>query len=238
MTLIGGSIDRPKLIDVLEVKPDTYKPGDTEELTDLLARTHPEREKRNTAYEDACNYEQQLAQTIAEVDTLKTQAVSEANSLLVSSADEIIACGAVCSARKLAALLRPVQDTVDIYQQAHDLLTFKRIPAARIQRLEAYLQFKRAEETEWSIAACLSQARTIEKLVNAGIFQNENRIALISEQTETLRQHASEASRQVRAAEDELRAERQRQTAAEQQRMATGAITRIEVASAVPVRGA
>jgi hypothetical protein len=142
-----------------------------------------------------------------------------------------------CDVTALAARLRPAQDQVQLLADAKDLLQFKRIPAGRIQTLEALLNLRRAEELLASIAASLSHAQTLNKLITAGIFRNDNRVAVISEQTEALRATAKEAARQTGMAEDALREERKRQATAVQQRMATGTITRAEVAASIPVYG-
>lgn len=157
--------------------------------------------------------------------------------MLLASADEVIAMTSSCDVTALAARLRPAQDQVQLLADAKDLLQFKRIPAGRIQTLEALLNLRRAEELLASIAASLSHAQTLNKLITAGIFRNDNRVAVISEQTEALRATAKEAARQTGMAEDALREERKRQATAVQQRMATGTITRAEVAASIPVYG-
>ena len=158
--------------------------------------------------------------------------------MLISSADEVIAMTSSCDVKALAARLRPAQDQVQLLTDAQDLLQFKRIPAARIQMLEAALKLRQVEELLACISASLSHARTLGKLITAGIFQNENRVAVINEETENLRALANEAGRQVRLAEVELKEAQQRQATLEQQRLATGTITRAEVASSIPIHSA
>ena len=226
------------LLDVLEVKVDTFKPEDVTALEQMAQQAAPEFQKRRAAHADAQDHERQLAQSLAEVNTMHADATQEARRMLVSSCDEVIALTSACDTTALAARLRPAQDQIQLLADARDLLNFKRIPAARIQMLEAALKLREIEELMASLAASLSHARTLGKLITAGIFQNENRVAVISEETENLRAFAKEATRLARLAEAELKEERQRQATAEQQRMSTGTITRAEVAATIPVHGA
>lgn len=233
MTMLGDG--RLSILDVLEVKIDTFKPEDVPALEEMARQALPEYKKRATAYAEAEEYERQLAGTMTELDGMRATAAAETQKLLVASADEIIGLTASCNVTALAARLRPVQDQLQLLTDAQDLLRYKREPAARIQTLEAVLNFRKLEELMASIAASLSHARTLSKLIKAGIFQNENRVAVISEETENLRGLAKEAARRVKLAEDGLREERKRQATLEQQRIATGQVTRAEVAAAIPV---
>lgn len=230
MSMIDQNVS---LLDVLEVKVDTFKPEDVTALEQMAQQAAPEFQKRNAAYADAKDHERQLAQSLAELNHMHADATQEAQRLLVASCDEAIALTIACDVTALAARLRPAQDQVQLLADARDMWVFKRIPAARIQMLEAVLKLREIEELLASLAASLSHARTLAKLIKAGIFQNENRIALISEETENLRALAKEATRLARLAQTELRDERQRQATAEQQRTATGQITRAEVAHAI-----
>lgn len=226
------------LLDVLEVKVDTFKPEDVTALEQMAQQAAPEFQKRRAAYADAQDHERQLAESLAELKRMHTDATEDARRMLVSSCDEIIALTSACDATALAARLRPAQDQIQLLADARDLLQFKRIPNARIQTLERCLKLREIEELLASLAASLSHARTLAKLIKAGIFQNENRVAVISEETENLRAFAKEATRLAKLAEAELREERQRQATTEQQRIATGTITRAEVASTIPIHGA
>jgi hypothetical protein len=228
----------PPGVDILEifrVRPDSYKPGDAAELEDMLLRVAPEREKRHAALTDASQYERQLVSTVPELEGLAAQAKLKLQQLLIPRLDEIVATTSACDVQGLAAQLRPVQDEHSLIQEAISLLLHRRIPAARLRRFEAALDMRKIEELEASLLANLAQARIIEKLTAAGVFQNENRVALIDESVERLRAIAKEAARQVGLAEDELREERKRQASIEQQRQASGQITRAEVFSAIPV---
>lgn len=236
MTMIGGP--NISVLDVLEVKVDTFKPGDVAELEEMARKAAPEYHKRSAAYTDAQDYERQTARALSELDGLHVQATQEAQRMLVASADEIITMTSACDVKALAARLRPAQDQVQLLTDAQDLLRYKRFPAVRIQTLEAALDLRRVEELLASITASLLHARTLAKLITAGIFQNENRVAVISEETENARAIAKEAGRQVKLAEEELREERQRQASTQQQRIATHQITRAEVAAAIPVHAA
>lgn len=222
------------VLDLLEVKPDTFKPEDVTELEQMAQRAAPEYHKRDTAYANAQESERQLTQTLGELDIMHTDATRRAQQLLLASAGEVIATVSCCDVTALATRLRPVQDEVQLLADAQDLLRFKRLPAARIATLEAAWNLRQIEELLASICAALSHARTLSKLITAGVFKNENRVAIVSEEVERLRATAREASRQVRLAEDDLRTERQRQASAEQTRMAHGMVTRAEVAAAIP----
>jgi len=235
MTMIGNG--HLTVLDLLEVRPDTFKPEDVTALEEMARETFPEYKKRMATHVGAQEYESQLARTLAELDGLHSQAAQEARHMLLASADEVISMTSTCDVTALATRLRPAQDQVQLLADAKDLLQFKRIPAGRIQTLEALLNLRRAEELLASIAASLSHAQTLNKLITAGIFRNDNRVAVISEQTEALRATAKEAARQTGMAEDALREERKRQATAVQQRMATGTITRAEVAASIPVYG-
>jgi hypothetical protein len=222
-------------LEMFETSPTTFKPGDVEVLVDMHEKTAPEYVIRRAAYLDACEWDEQLVKTLPVLEAMTATAKQQECQLFIASADEIISNTTACDVQGLAARMRPVQDQVALVEEAKNLLTFKRIPAARLGRLEAALNLRKIEALQASILASLSHARTIEKLVTAGVFQNENRVALISEFTERLRASAKEAARQVDLAEEALREERKRQLATEQVRMATGAITKAEAASAIPV---
>lgn len=226
------------VLDLLEVRPDSFKEGDIAELEGMAQRAVPEHAKRNTAYADAQESERQLTQTLGELDIMHKDATRRAQQLLLASAGEVIATVSCCDVTALATRLRPVQDEVQLLADAQDLLRFKRLPAARIATLEAALKLRQIEELLASICAALSHARQLSRMIKAGVLSDADRIGFVSQQTENLRATAREASRQVRLAEDDLRTERQRQASAEQTRMATGVITRAEVAAAIPTHGA
>ena len=164
---------------------------------------------------------------------LARKAREQEQRLLLECADELIAMTTSCDAKALAARLRPVRDQGELIQEAMNLLTHRRLPAARIARLETNLNLLKVRELLASLMASLSGAQTIAKLVKAGVFANENRIALISEETEQLRAAAVEAGRLVVQAEESLRDEKKRQLTTEQTRFAMGLITKAELASAI-----
>jgi hypothetical protein len=222
------------IYDVLKVSPTDFKDGEVDALKDMASKTPPEREKRDAAFVAACACETELEQTNAQLGALHTAAMQAESQILVSAMDELVSTTSACDARGLSASWRTAHDEVKLIQEAQNLLRFKRIPAAKLRRLEAKLALCKIESVEAHIAASLSHALTVEKLIVAGIFRNDNRIALVSEETERLRSIGKEADRQVGLAESALRDERSRQLTAEQGRMATGTITRAEIASAIP----
>jgi len=232
MTMIGNG--HLTVLDLLEVKPDTFKPEDVTALEEMARKAVPEYEKRMAAHVNAQEYEGQLTRTLIEVTGLHSQATEEAQHVLLASADEVISMTSACDVKALAARLRPAQDQVQLLADTKDLLQHKRIPAACIQTLEAALNLRKVEELLASIAASLSHARTLATLIKSGIFRNDNRVAVISEETEALRATAKTAAYQTGLAEEALREKRKRQLATEQTRKAKGEITRAEVAAAIP----
>lgn len=221
-----------------DINPMTFKPGNIETLADMFKKTIPEHAIRDAAHVEASQWEERLVKTRPALEAMRTTAKQQECRVFLASADEAISNTTACDVQGLAAMLRPIQDQTALIEEAMNLLTFKRIPAAREATLVAALSLRKIEALQASILASLSHARTIEKLVKAGIFQNENRVALISEETENLRASATEAARQVDLAEEALSEERKRQLETEQVRMATGAITKAEAASAIPVYAA
>jgi hypothetical protein len=220
--------------DIFGVSPQTFQESDVTNLKEWATKTPPEVKKRRAILEEARGHEQGLEGTLTEVNALGERATRVENQQLVAAMDEAISTGKDCDARSLAASWRTAHDESTIWQETANLLRFKRIPAARLRRLEAALALRKIEAVEAGVLANLSHAETIAKLVTAGVFRADNRVALINEETERLRAAAKECDRQVTLAEDALRSERARQLTAENARMIKGTLSRAEVASAIP----
>jgi hypothetical protein len=129
----------------------------------------------------------------------------------------------------LSERLRPLEYQISFITDAQDRLEV-RIAAARLRRLEAARESRKVESLKAQLMAAVSHGRTIAAM--KAVFDEEGAVAVVGQRTEALRAAAREAMRKVIAAENELREERNRQLAAEQARMAAGAVTKAEIASA------
>ncbi len=225
-TMLPGS---PDALALFETKND-LKPGDRGQLEDMLARVIPEREKREAAHRDSCDYINTLGKTASELAALHADVAASCARKRLAGWDEVIATVTACDTLGIAQTLAPMEHQLAFIADATDLLTFKRIPAARLAMLEARLNLRKIEALETQLMADISHARTLEKL--SGVFEAEGRVAFIGETTSALRRAAEEAARQVRVAEDALREERKKQLASEQQRFASGQVTRAEAVAA------
>ena len=116
----------------------------------------PEHEKRSVVHSDAEAYERQLMGIIPELEQMVIQAKREWQHLLVSSTTEVISNPSASDVRGLAEVLRPVQDQVALIEETKNLLHYRRIPAARLARLEAALNLRKIEELEFSLLAAIS----------------------------------------------------------------------------------
>jgi hypothetical protein len=221
-------------LEIFEVSPTTFQEGDVDTLNDIRAKAIPGCAARRAALDEASAHEQGSEETLGKVEALAECSRQTEKQVLVSIMDEAASTTDSCNVRGLASTWRTAHDETTVWQETANLLRFKRVPAARLRRLEASLSLRKIEAVLAGVLASLSHAETIAKLVTAGVFQNENRVALISEETERLRGQAKEADRQVALATDALRAEQTRQTVEEQRRLTCGQITRAEAATAVP----
>lgn len=203
------------------------------EYTALARDVGPEREACVSAEQEALDSLATMTRTVADLGTAIAGADTELRKAQASGWDEVIQNPA-SDTRGLAQLLRPLEDQLTIITDARDLLVHKRIPAARLHRIEATLALRKVEALEAQLLAAISHGRTVEAMRAAGVFEEEGEIGLIGRRTETLRAAAREKLRLVQLAEAELREERNRQLATEQARMAQGMVTRAEVASSIP----
>jgi hypothetical protein len=203
-------------------------------LDDMGTKVCPEVTKRSAALDVAIEHEHELTARFREVGERLTDSKARTAQALVDTCTEIVCMGSAADARTLGALWRASDDETVILSHTLDLLQHVRIPAARIARLEAALEFARVKELADSIAAALAHSKMLDKLIVAGVFDG-GRVGIVSEEVETLRAIAKEAARQVSLAEDELREERKRQQSARQQRLATGGVvTRAEISATIP----
>jgi hypothetical protein len=221
-------------LEIFEVSPTTFREGDVDTLKDIRDKAIPGCAARRAALDEASAHEQGSEETLGKVEALAERSRQTEKQVLVNIMDEAASTTDACDVQGLASTWRKAHDETTVWQETANLLRFKRIPAARLRRLEATLSLRKIEAVLAGVLASLSHAETIAKLVTAGVFQNENRVALISEETERARALSKECDRQVGLAEDALRDERTRQAVDEQRRVTVGAITRAEVASAIP----
>jgi hypothetical protein len=222
------------LLEVFAVTGQDFGEEKLAEYTALARDVGPEREACASAEQEARNNSATLGNTVAELTAVLATADTELRKAQASGWDEVIQNPA-CDTRALAELLRPLEDKLTIITDARDLLIHKRIPAARLHRLEANLALCKIESLEAQLLAAISHGRTVSAMRAAGVFEEEGELALIGRRTENLRAAAREKLRLVGLAEVDLRDERNRQLATEQGRMAHGGtVTRAEVASAIP----
>jgi hypothetical protein len=222
------------LLEVFAVTGQDFGKEKLEEYITLARDVGPEREKCLNTEREANDNLTTLTRTTGELTAAIGTASSELRKEQASAWDEVIQNPA-CDTRALSAHLRPLEDKVALIADARDLLVYKRIPAARLRRVEAVLATKRIEALEAQLLAAISHGRTIVAMKAAGVFEEEGELSLIGKRTEQLRAIAREKMRLVQVADADLREERKRQLATVQTRMAQGGmITRAEVASAIP----
>ena len=222
------------LLDVLDARPSDHTPQRTPALVDMGTQVAPELGKRRAALDAAIEHEQDLTRISRELDMRRIQAQEDCARLRIACCDELVGLGPAADAVALAGRLRPADDQVALLADALDLLRFQRIPAARLARKEFSLALRQIEELGASIEAALAQSKLLDKLIVAGVFDG-GRVGIIDERIEKLRAAAKECARQVGLAEESLRSERQTQATAQQTRMATGQVTRAEIAAAIPM---
>lgn len=221
------------LLDVFAVNGQDFGQEKLEEYTALARDVGPEREKCMSTEREASENLTSLSRTTGELSAAIATAVQDLRTEQASAWDEVIQNPA-SDTLALAGHLRPLEDKLAILTDARDLLVHKRIPAARLRRIEATLALRKIEALEAQLLAAISHGRTVEAMKAAGVFEEEGELALIGKRTEALRTAAREKMRLVNVADDELRDERKRQLVTEQTRMAHGMVTRAEVASTIP----
>lgn len=185
--------------------------------------------------ERACVDEvRQLSQTRGGLDALLTKLQEQFQKLWLPSLDELIDTLDACDSLALSERLQPHDYHIRFVTDAKGRVEV-RIRAARLRRLEATLERCKLEALEAQLLAVISHGRTVAAL--SAVFSEEGEVSVIGKRTETLRAIARSKMEQVAIAETELRAERNRQLAAEQVALAQGTITRAQVASTIPSLG-
>ena len=212
------------------------KPGDVskDQLTeaDTMAREVGPKLAQCVEAERAClNEERQLGQTRGGLDALLTKLRERFQKLWLPSLDELIDTLDACDSLALSERLQPHDYHIRFVADAKGRLEV-RIRAARLRRFQASLERCKIEALESQLLAVISHGRTVAAL--GPVFAEEGEVSVIGKRTEGLRAIAREKMRQVTLSENALRDERNRQLADEQARMATGTVTRAQVASAVP----
>jgi hypothetical protein len=232
LTMIGDG--RLTILDLFEerLKVEHFDASVILELERMAQEAKPEFEKRTKEYTSALEAERQLKRDLAELAALKKDASEQFTTQLMVSAHEAASTLSTCDASSVASRLRAIQDTLQLWQDAEDLLLYIQIPAARLKMLEAVLALRQGEELMANLAAGLTHARTVNALIQGGIYRADNRVGIVSQEVEELRAFANEAGRLTKLAESELRDYQQRKTAATQMRMANALLTRVEAASA------
>ncbi len=221
------------MLDMIEdrLKFDQFEPTVIPELERMGAESLPVLEQRAKDYNAALEAEQQLKGDIAEVARLKQDASARFKGQLLTCTDEAAATLSACDAASVASRLRTIQDELTLWQDTEDLLAYVRVPAAHLKSLKSALALREIEELVANISAGLVHARTLNALIQGGVYRADNRVGIISEEVERLRAVATEAGRLTKLAASELAEETARQTATTQMRMANALVTRVEAAS-------
>jgi hypothetical protein len=199
--------------------------------TEMALAVGPKREERIQAEASAFEDERLLSQTRGTITALLEGLNLQLGKLWISSWDELIDNPDACDSLALSERLQPLEYQITFLTDTKNRLEV-RIRAARLMRLEATLERRKIESLDAQLLAAISRLRTLNAM--QAVREEEGSAMVIGKRTETLRQAAREAARQVSLAEDALRQERNAQLSAEQARMATGTVSRAEAASAVP----
>lgn len=112
-----------------------------------------------------------------------------------------------------------------LQQDVLDAIEYVLLPRALDSKLESWRDLKRFEHLECSLYAALSHATMLEKLEHAGIH---GRVVAFSETTARLKSISEEAHRIAKLASEELDAFRAAQLTRQQQRAASGQVTKAE----------
>lgn len=226
----AGLSNKYAYIDLLAGGVEGTTSGDVEGLTEMLTSTIPQVEKLEAEYQGVCAYEADQMAMVPVLDTLHGDASRKVQEFLLPSLEELLATTTACDTVALAQRMRPYEDQLALITEGQNLLTFVRIPAARLRRLETARDLRRVEALAAALLAALSHAKTQERLENAGVFAAEGRVAIVGETSTRLRTAAQEAQREAMAAEQELRQEIERQYTTVESRMSAKHITRAEAA--------
>src|ERR1017187_7317777 len=216
-------------LDMLIAGAVTPDPALLEGYLKLAKETGPHRLKRIQDETAAIADENTLTHTRGMMNDLLRTLTSELQKLWIPGWDELLDNPTASDSLALSERLRPIEYQVTFVRDSQDRLEV-RIAAARLRRLEATWERKKIEGFESQLLCAISVLETETKM--ATIREQEGGAVVFGKRSQTLRQAASEAMRQVGLAEDALRQERKAQLATEQVQMAQGTITRAAIASA------
>lgn len=219
----------PTVLDALIAGEDPLNQEDLPRYRALATETQPLRLRRIAEEEAAASEERLLAETKSEVTRLSSQLTAELQKTRITNWDEAISNPA-SDTRALSEQLRPLEDHVRFTGDVGDRLGV-RINAARVTRLTATVAKCKVDAYEAQLLCAISLL-TIEAAM-APIRAAEGGILVFGQRTQALKRASEEKHRLVALAEAALREEVNRQLIAEQTRMASGTITRAQVASAI-----
>ena len=208
------------------------EPGDRSGVESRLADIINEIGKAKPASRAACERFTILGQAVQDLTRKHAGAYAKLQET-VTGLDEAIDNPAA-DIRSLALQRHPLECELSFIQDSLDRARYVLQPAAKEHQLVTALDLLRLEAVETALHASLSHIDTQERLEKAGVFESEQRLLVVGERTENLRAAAREAHRQAQLAEVELNEERARQLARQQQRLATGQVTRAEMFFAIP----
>lgn len=221
----------PTPLDLLILGAETPDPVRLPEYITLAKEAGLHREKRIQEEKAAVAEERLLTQARAPVEEFLKTLNLELQRMKIPSWDEFLNNLTACDSRALSDQVWPLEYQVTFVKDSKDRLEV-RIRASRLRRLEVTLERCKIDAFESKLLCAISVLKT--ETAMAEIREQEGGAVIFGKRSETLRQAAREAIRQVSLAEDALRQERNAQLAAEQTRMATGTVSRAEVASAIP----
>jgi hypothetical protein len=216
-------------LNLFATNPREFKEGDVEELEGMASKLFSGRPEVLAVHEGNLQHERELSERWQTLGTKRDGMGRAYRKHMLAVMGEGISTLDACDWPGLAAQLESERVSFQLVADAQDLLFYRRMPAGRLASLQSAFNLARYDAALAGILANLSHARTIDKLTTAGVFRNDNRVALISEETERLRAQAHEAERQADIAEDALRAERKQQLINDQTRTASGQLTKAEI---------
>lgn len=151
------------MMQVWRTDPNKFKPGDKENLQDMLAKASPEQPKRSALCEQRLEEERELRFTLSNLDDVAKCAGGELKLELVSRCDAIINAPGSAKVLVLANELMPYRESLRLVSETVDLLRYRRLPAARIRSLRALLALREIEELIARIVANLAEVTDIER---------------------------------------------------------------------------
>lgn len=222
---LGPNVTPLKLF---ETNRDTWKLGDAIRIEEMLIEVAPELAKRRSALEATEQLQKQLGESIAEVNKAIAEGTKEYTVLLRECMDEGVSTGAACNFQDLGSRLQLLESGIALRRETGNLVTYRLIPGARLQHRKDMVALREILHLEAQLRADHSEASTMEALQE--VFECEGRLAVIGAKTCALRAIEAECKRQVALAKQSLLEERNRQGTVEQQRIASGQLTRAEIA--------